>query len=162
MYVTDSKKVVSYYRILTIKKVFKPLKKLIYSTNRKISKFKNKHFFHLLNTINMTENSSFTALELEIARMAKCLSHPARIQIICILAKYKDRTCKELVAELPLSQSTVSKHLNDLLEEKLICRKFSGTQSLYTLEWNSLERIFTIFDRLNKKTIINRPKRNCC
>lgn len=110
----------------------------------------------------MKDNHTFHALELELSQMAKCLSHPARIQIITILSKHKDRTCKELVAELPLSQSTVSKHLNDLLQENLICRKFSGTQSLYTLEWNKLERVFTIFDRLNKRTMINRPKRNCC
>jgi DNA-binding MarR family transcriptional regulator len=51
------------------------------------------------------------------------------IQIISILSKHKDRTCKEIVAELPLSQSTVSKHLKDLLNENLICRKLSGTQS---------------------------------
>jgi DNA-binding transcriptional ArsR family regulator len=63
--------------------------------------------------------------------MAKCLAHPARIQIISI-SKHKDRTCKEIVAELPLSQSTVSKHLKDLLNENLICRKLSGTQSIYT------------------------------
>ena len=110
----------------------------------------------------MNETETFQTIEIEIAQIAKCFSHPARIQIIRILSKYKDRTCKEIVAELPLSQSTVSKHLNDLLQENLICRKFSGTQSLYTLEWNKLERVFTLMERLNKKTMTHRPKRNCC
>ncbi|WP_144891944.1 ArsR/SmtB family transcription factor [Flavobacterium tiangeerense] len=110
----------------------------------------------------MKGNNDFNSLDLELSQLAKCLSHPARIQIIAILSRHKDRTCKEIVAELPLSQSTVSKHLKDLLEENLICRKLSGTQSLYTLEWNKLERVFTIFERFNKKTMVHRPKRNCC
>ena len=110
----------------------------------------------------MTEIINFANFEIEMSQLAKCLSNPARISIISILSKHKDRTCKEIVAELPLSQSTVSKHLKDLLDENLICRKLSGTQSLYSLEWNKLERVFTLFERFSKKTMINRPKRNCC
>jgi DNA-binding transcriptional ArsR family regulator len=52
----------------------------------------------------------------------KTFSHPARIQIIDILSKHKDRTCKEIVSELPLSQSTVSQHLK-VLDVGIICRK---------------------------------------
>lgn len=110
----------------------------------------------------MKETIDFHAFEVELSQLSKCLANPARIQIISILSKHKDRTCKELVADLPLSQSTVSKHLKDLLEENLICRKLSGTQSLYSLEWNKLERVFTLFERFSKKTMIHRPKRNCC
>ena len=110
----------------------------------------------------MKEIINFQPFEVELSQLSKCLANPARIQIISILSKHKDRTCKEIVAELPLSQSTVSKHLNDLLNEHLICRKLIGTQSLYSLEWNKLERIFILFERFNKKTMINRPKRNCC
>jgi DNA-binding transcriptional ArsR family regulator len=97
----------------------------------------------------MKETIDFHSFELE-SQMAKCLAHPARIQIISILSKHKDRTCKEIVAELPLSQSTVSKHLKDLLNENLICRKLSGTQS-YTLEWNKLERVLPFLTVLVKK-----------
>ena len=104
----------------------------------------------------------FSSFEVELAEMSKCLSHPARVMIISILSKNKDRTCKEIVAELPLSQSTVSKHLKDLLDDKLICRKIQGTQSIYTLEWNKLERVFSLFGRFSMKTMPNRPKRNCC
>ncbi|WP_310557303.1 metalloregulator ArsR/SmtB family transcription factor [Flavobacterium sp.] len=108
------------------------------------------------------KNVKFHSFEVELAQLSKCISNPARIMIILILSKHQDRTCKEIVAELPLSQSTVSKHLKDLLEQKLICRKIEGTQSIYTLEWNKLERVFTLFDRLSSKTMPNRPKRNCC
>lgn len=104
----------------------------------------------------------FHSFETELAAMSKCFSHPARIMIIKILSKNKDRTCKEIVAELPLTQSTVSKHLKDLLDENLICRKLEGTQSIYTLQWNKLERLFSLYNRFSTKTLINRPKKNCC
>jgi DNA-binding transcriptional ArsR family regulator len=64
---------------------------------------------------------------LEIAAMSKPFP-TARIQIIDILSKHKDRTCKEIVSELPLSQSTVSQHLKELLDVGIICRK-RGSQS---------------------------------
>ena len=64
----------------------------------------------------MKENTDFSNFEKELAQFSKCLANPARIEILIILSKHKDRTCKEIVAELPLSQSTVSKHLKDLLK----------------------------------------------
>jgi DNA-binding MarR family transcriptional regulator len=50
-------------------------------------------------------------------------SQLARIQNYNTTFKHKDRTCKEIVAELPLSQSTVSKHLRDPIRRNFICRK---------------------------------------
>lgn len=104
----------------------------------------------------------FLKKDVAFAELAKCLSHPARLMIISILSKYKDRTCKELVFDIPLSQSTVSKHLDNLLKAGLICREIKGNQSLYCVEWNTLERFFTLTTRFSKQTMVNRPKRNCC
>ncbi|WP_226389140.1 ArsR/SmtB family transcription factor [Penaeicola halotolerans] len=104
----------------------------------------------------------FSKKDVEYAALSKCLAHPARLMILDILSKHKDRTCKELVFDIPLSQSTVSKHLNDLLAIGLICRKVSGAQSLYTLEWNKLTRFFELTNRLSKGMMPHRPKRNCC
>lgn len=104
----------------------------------------------------------FSKKDVEFAELSKALSHPARLMIINILSKHKDRTCKELVFDIPLSQPTVSRHLDDLLKAGLICRMFVGKQSLYTLEWNQLERFLELTNRLSKTTMPNRPKRNCC
>jgi DNA-binding transcriptional ArsR family regulator len=84
------------------------------------------------------------------------------VQLINELAVHKNRTCKELVFALPLSQATVSRHLAELLDVGLICRKLDGTQSIYTLEWNKLERFFDITQKMNTKLFTHRPKRNCC
>jgi ArsR family transcriptional regulator, arsenate/arsenite/antimonite-responsive transcriptional repressor len=104
----------------------------------------------------------YNSFENELAKYFKCLSNPAKISIIILLSKYKTRNCSEIVEELPLSQSTVSKHLNDLLEIKLICRKITGKTSNYTLEWNTYERFISIIERLESKTMKSRPKKNCC
>jgi hypothetical protein len=56
----------------------------------------------------MKETIDFHSFELELSKWLN-VWHIQLIQIISI-SKHKDRTCKEIVAELPLSQSTVSKH----------------------------------------------------
>jgi DNA-binding transcriptional ArsR family regulator len=65
----------------------------------------------------MKETIDFHSFELELSKWLN-VAHPAKIQIISILSKHKDRTCKEIVAELPLSQSTVSKHFKRFTQRK--------------------------------------------
>ncbi|TAF64598.1 MAG: ArsR family transcriptional regulator [Cytophagales bacterium] len=55
-----------------------------------------------------------------IASLAKALAHPARIAIIELLYKNGGCYCGDIVAELPLSQSSVSQHLRALQEVGLI------------------------------------------
>lgn len=104
----------------------------------------------------------FLKKDIEFADLAKSLSHPARVMIINVLSKHKDRTCKELVFDISLSQPSVSRHLSDLLKVGLICRKSEGKKSLYTIEWNKLERFYELTARMSRLTMPNRPKRNCC
>ena len=99
---------------------------------------------------------------IELAQLATNISHPAKLMILEILSKHKDRTCKELVYDLPLSQASVSQHLKALLKAHLICRTFKGTSSLYCIEWNQIERMFHLIEKMKDRTMKNRPKRNCC
>ncbi len=110
----------------------------------------------------MIKTIDYSNFEKELAKFSKCISNPAKISILLLLSQYKTRTCSEIVEELPLSQSTVSKHLDDLLQIKMICRKIVGKTSQYTMEWNTYERFFTLMERLQNKTFLNRPKKNCC
>lgn len=109
-----------------------------------------------------SKRNDFQSSTIELSDMAKSFAHPARIAIIQALIKKRNQSCKELVTDLPLSQSTVSQHLKELVEAELICRKTIGNQSLYCVEWNRLERLFTLFDRFRGRAMPNRPKRNCC
>ncbi|MBC8147715.1 MAG: helix-turn-helix transcriptional regulator, partial [Bacteroidetes bacterium] len=56
----------------------------------------------------------FSEEEIEIAKLAKALAHPARIAILKFLASKNSCLCGDIVEELPLSQSTTSQHLKEL------------------------------------------------
>ena len=67
-----------------------------------------------------TKIEEFTDDEIQLADLAKALSHPARIKIIKILASLDVCVCGEIVDKLPLAQATVSQHLKELKHAGLI------------------------------------------
>jgi len=58
--------------------------------------------------------------EIKLARFAKALGHPARVQIMKLLASQASCFCGNIVDYIPLSQSTVSQHLKELKDAGLI------------------------------------------
>jgi ArsR family transcriptional regulator len=68
-----------------------------------------------------------------IADIFKALGHPARLQILKILLDKKRCTCGTIVDELPLAQSTVSKHLLELKKVNLVSLKIQGKKTIYSL-----------------------------
>lgn len=87
----------------------------------------------------------------EIADISKALSHPARVQILKILVDREMCICGEIVAELPLSQSTVSQHLKELKRVGLILGEVDGPRTCYCVNREKLQRAFTLFNDLFKK-----------
>jgi DNA-binding transcriptional ArsR family regulator len=74
----------------------------------------------------------------EIAEICKALGHPARIQILTLLLIKNKRTCGEIVAILPLAQSTVSKQLLELKKAKLVNVENIGKKTIYSLDKNKI------------------------
>lgn len=68
-----------------------------------------------------------------LAGLAKALGHPARIRILRLLAARETCITGDVVAELPLAQSTVSEHLRILREAGLVQATPEGTRSAYCL-----------------------------
>jgi len=60
--------------------------------------------------------------DLELARFAKALGHPARVAIIRHLSALKSCCFTEIADDLPLAYSTVSEHLTELKNAGLIKR----------------------------------------
>ncbi len=77
----------------------------------------------------------------ELAALAKAIAHPARIQIIRILARKTACVCGDIVDELPLAQSTVSQHLKVLKEAGLIRGEVDGPRVCYCIEPRTLRRL---------------------
>ena len=72
-----------------------------------------------------------------IARMAKALSHPARVAILRTLAQ-EPCVCGEVVDVLPLAQSTVSQHLRVLREAGWITGAIDGPRTCYSLDRDAI------------------------
>ncbi len=67
----------------------------------------------------------------DLAAMAKAIGHPARLAIIRLLANRDTCATGDVVAELPLAQSTVSEHLRILREAGLIVGEIEGPRTRY-------------------------------
>lgn len=78
----------------------------------------------------------------ELARFAKAIAHPARIQILEHLALKNTCICGDIVKELPLSQSTVSQHLKALKEAELIKGEVEAPAICYCINTDKMEKIY--------------------
>jgi ArsR family transcriptional regulator, arsenate/arsenite/antimonite-responsive transcriptional repressor len=69
-----------------------------------------------------------------LATMAKALGHPARVAILRMLAARDTCATGDVVAQLPLAQSTVSEHLRILREAGLVQGEFEGPRTRYCVD----------------------------
>jgi ArsR family transcriptional regulator, arsenate/arsenite/antimonite-responsive transcriptional repressor len=79
--------------------------------------------------------------DVALARLAKALGHPARVRILRLLAERDACIARDVVAELPLAQSTVSVHLRILREAGLVQTSSEGPRSVYCVSPAGLERL---------------------
>jgi DNA-binding transcriptional ArsR family regulator len=84
--------------------------------------------------ISPTTAQRFSTESIRLAAIAKALAHPARIEILTILAKQDSCMCGDIVETLPLSQSTVSQHLSELKSARLIKGTIDGPKVCYCLD----------------------------
>ena len=77
----------------------------------------------------------------DLATMTKALGHPARVAIMRVLAARDVCVTGELVAELPLAQSTVSEHLRILRQAGLVQGEIEGPRTRYCIDPEGLERL---------------------
>lgn len=73
-----------------------------------------------------------------LAAMAKAIAHPTRIAILRLLAHRETCVTGDVVAEIPLAQSTVSEHLRILREAGLIQGEIEGPRTRYCINADGL------------------------
>lgn len=81
-----------------------------------------------------TKATAFETGQQEIAKIAKVLSHPARVAILEHLAKTKSCISGDIAQELPLSRTTVSQHLQELKNAGLIKGEIAGLTVCYCID----------------------------
>lgn len=102
----------------------------------------------------------FSRKETEVARIAKALSHPARIGILKILSRQTECVCGEIVEGLPLAQATVSQHLKELKSAGIITGTIDGPKSCYCIDWKKLESVSNSINGFLAEIEENRKR--CC
>jgi DNA-binding transcriptional ArsR family regulator len=92
--------------------------------------------------------TSFPTDLVALARVARALSHPARLHILDVLAARRGCVCGDLVDASPLAQSTVSQHLKDLKAAGLVRGEVTGPRTCYCLDEAALSAAGREFARL--------------
>lgn len=76
--------------------------------------------------------------EEQLAAAAKALGHPVRVRILRLLLDRQACMTGDLVAELPVAQSTVSEHLRILREAGLVQGEIEGPRTSYCVSADGL------------------------
>ena len=87
---------------------------------------------------NLSSENQYIEKDIRLARIAKALSHPARIAIIRHIASTGNCFFNEISEGLPLAGSTVSQHLTELKKTGLIKSKACPPNVMYSInikEW---------------------------
>ena len=109
--------------------------------------------------MGVTKTDLFTKEQNDLAQIAKAFAHPARIAILQHLLKANVCINGHLVEELGLAQPTISQHLRELKEARIINGTIEGVSVSYCinpLRWNAIKLLFNqLFDQYIESN-------NCC
>ncbi len=98
--------------------------------------------------MGVTKTEIFTEEQNKIAQFGKVLGHPARIAIIQYIMKVEGCVCGELVHEIGLAQATISQHLKELKNAKIIKGTIEGNSICYCIDrkkWNEFKKTYEKF-----------------
>ena len=83
-----------------------------------------------------------------LAKLAKALAHPTRVEILRLLVRRDGCIVGDLVDELPLAQSTISQHLKQLKQAGLVRGDVDGPRVCYCVEPGAVALLKALIERL--------------
>lgn len=93
-----------------------------------------------------------------VAKFAKALGHPTRIEILVFLASQDSCFFGDIHDELPIAKSTVSQHLKELRDVGLIKGEIETPKVRYCIHkenWEIARKLFyNLFDLFDDKEVI--------
>lgn len=105
------------------------------------------------------ENTKDLFDEEQLARFAKAMGHPTRLEILCFLASIDSCYFGDINNELPISKATVSQHLKELKDAGLIKGEIETPKVKYCINnenWEKAQAYFGAFFALKTEKI------TCC
>jgi ArsR family transcriptional regulator len=115
--------------------------------------------------VTYAKTTVFTDEQQQLARVAKALAHPARVAIIQLLASKTTCISGDIAAELPLSRTTVSQHLQELKALDLIRGEIDGLTVCYCLNTELLRQVrqqFLAFFDVATVSSVCQPSADAC
>lgn len=94
------------------------------------------------------QTRDYTLEHERLARLAKAMGHPARIEILSFLASLDSCYFGEIHNELPIAKATVSQHLKELKEAGLIQGEIETPKVRYCINkecWEMAQGLFSKF-----------------
>ncbi|MFA5650160.1 MAG: metalloregulator ArsR/SmtB family transcription factor [Proteiniphilum sp.] len=92
-----------------------------------------------------------------MARIAKAMGHPTRIEILLFLASRESCFFGDVHDELPIAKSTVSQHLKELKDAGLIQGEIEAPKVRYCIHkenWETARKLFAeLFDQFDGSAI---------
>lgn len=107
--------------------------------------------------MQIIKKTIFKQSNIEFSEFMKVLSHPARLDILKILALKNSCSCGDIVTLLSYSQSTISQHLKDLKDGGLINLEQVGPKSMYSINWEVITNKFLLFYDYSKEILELNP-----
>lgn len=98
--------------------------------------------------MGVSKTEIFSKAHQELAQIGKVLSHPARVAILQYISQQKGCICTDLVAEIGLSQPTISQHLAEIKKLGLLKGTWEGKSLCYCIDkerWGALGGILQSF-----------------
>lgn len=80
------------------------------------------------------------------------LSDVNRMQILALLAEQGELCARDILAHFPITQPTLSHHMNILLENHLVEARKSGRWVFYRLSGDGLQGVIDFFESLKSST----------
>jgi ArsR family transcriptional regulator len=97
---------------------------------------------------NESPRTGTTTADVELARLAKALGHPARVRMLRRLGSQASCCHGSLVDEVPLAASTVSQHLRILREAGLVQGEVDGPRRSYCINRDRVARAAELLQAL--------------
>lgn len=91
----------------------------------------------------------------EIARVAKALAHPARLQILRQFDDCVPQVVGDIVERCDLAQSTVSEHLRILREADILFARKDGPRTWYCVRRSVLQAFARAIDHLAHEPVLH-------
>ena len=95
---------------------------------------------------------------IDLARIAKAMSHPIRLQIMNILANSTCCYTGDITEELPIARSTLSQHMKELKDAGIIHGEYNPPKIRYCLVPEKWEQAKALFHNFFDKSDVN----TCC